>query len=88
MNPILLARHVQDSLRELVHTTLNSKGRQSRALRRWRMAFMVFAFLVARWVNTRIMAVRLASAGLVYAPCRRFLAAIHCAMYWVLLCWW
>lgn len=24
MNPILLARHVQDSLRELVHTTLNS----------------------------------------------------------------
>lgn len=26
MNPILLARHVQDSLRELVHTTLNSSG--------------------------------------------------------------
>jgi DEAD/DEAH box helicase domain-containing protein len=26
MNPILLARHVQDSLRELVHTTLNSTG--------------------------------------------------------------
>ena len=27
MNPILLARHVQDSLRELVHTTLNSTSR-------------------------------------------------------------
>ena len=27
MNPILLARHVQDSLRELVHTTLNSSSR-------------------------------------------------------------
>ncbi len=26
MNPILLARHVQDSLRELVHTTLNSSS--------------------------------------------------------------
>lgn len=27
MNPILLARHVQESLRELVHTTLNSSSR-------------------------------------------------------------
>ena len=26
MNPILLARHVEESLRELVHTTLNSSS--------------------------------------------------------------